>query len=156
MAENLGEGQQNAVEESPKAKQKGKSGKGKKANLFVRMFQKGRWIALLMLIGFVALRVVDPYPVQFLRVKIFDIYQQMKPREVSIRPVTIIDLDEKSLAEIGQWPWPRTVLAQMVSNLMQMGAGLVAFDVVFAEPDRLNPQNIADSLVGLDEEMQGS
>ena len=155
MAENLGEGQQAAVKESPKAKQKGKSGKAKKANLFVRMFQKGRWIALLMLIGFVALRVVDPYPVQFLRVKIFDIYQQMKPREVSIRPVTIIDLDEKSLAEIGQWPWPRTVLAQMVSNLMQMGAGLVAFDVVFAEPDRLNPQNIAESLVGLDEEMQG-
>jgi len=139
---------------STQKRDESEEGKSKKPNFFIRMFQKGRWIALLMLIGFVALRIADPYPVQFLRVKIFDMYQQMKPREVSIRPVTIIDLDEQSLAEIGQWPWSRTVVAQMVSNLTQMGAGLVAFDMVFAEPDRLNPQNIANTIVGLDEATQ--
>jgi len=143
-----------ADDQAGKNKKEKKPAKGKKTSVFVRMFQKGRWIALLMLIGFVALRIADPYPVQFLRVKIFDVYQQIKPREVSIRPVTIIDLDEQSLSEIGQWPWPRTVLAQLVSNLTQLGAGLVAFDVVFAEPDRLNPQNIAGSLVGIDEATQ--
>ncbi|MCF3628813.1 adenylate/guanylate cyclase domain-containing protein [Alphaproteobacteria bacterium LMO-S08] len=79
----------------------------------------------------------------------------MKPREIpppERKPVTIIDLDEKSLGEVGQWPWPRNILAQLVENLMKMGAVVVAFDIVFAEPDRMNPSAIADALKGLDED----
>jgi adenylate cyclase len=93
--------------------------------------------------------------VEFLRLKTFDYYQQLKPREIPPpqgKPVTIIDLDENSLSEIGQWPWPRDVIARMVQNLMQMGANLVAFDVTFPEPDRMNPASIADNIKGLDEE----
>jgi len=118
-------------------------------------FSLDRIIGLLMVAVFAAIYVVDPYPIQFARTKIFDFYQKTKPREIPPpqgKPVTIIDLDENSLNEIGQWPWPRDVIAQMVQNLMQMGAGLVAFDVVFAEPDRMNPSGIADDLQGLDEE----
>ncbi len=119
-----------------------------------KIFGKGRWIALILLIVFVGVRGVDPYPVEFLRLKLFDFYQKTKPREVSIRPVTIIDLDEQSLAEIGQWPWSRTVVADMVRNLMQMGAALVAFDIVFAEPDRMSPSVVARTIEGLDAETQ--
>jgi len=114
-----------------------------------------RLIGLALIVGSVALYYSNPYPVQFIRSKTFDIYQQIKPREIPPpqgKPVTIIDLDENSLTEIGQWPWPRDVLAQMVQNLMQMGAGLVAFDVTFPEPDRMNPAGIADDIKGLDEE----
>ena len=45
--------------------------------------------------------------------------------------MTIVDIDENSLAEMGQWPWPRTFLGQIVQNLTQMGALVVGFDVFF-------------------------
>jgi len=108
-----------------------------------------------MIAAFVMLYRFDPYPVQFVRIKTFDFYQQLKPRDIpepAQKAVTIIDLDENSLSEIGQWPWPRSIIARMVSNLMQMGAAQVAFDVAFPEPDRMNPTDIADALTSLDEE----
>ena len=117
-------------------------------------FSFERLLSVALLSGFMFLYYVDPYPVQFLRLKTFDFYQQQKPREIPPpqgKPVTIIDLDEESLAEIGQWPWPRTTVAKLIQNLMQMGAALVAFDIVFAEPDRMNPNKIPDTVVGLDE-----
>jgi adenylate cyclase len=120
-----------------------------------RAFSLDRLLGLALLAGAVVLYHLDPYPVQFVRLKTFDYYQQLKPRPIPPpqgKPVTIIDLDEASLAAIGQWPWPRRTLAQMVQNLMQMGAVLVAFDVVFAEPDRMNPSNVINALVGLDDE----
>ena len=49
--------------------------------------------------------------------------------------VVIVDVDEKSLATIGQWPWRRDVLGRLVMRLSDSGASAVAFDVVFAEPD---------------------
>jgi adenylate cyclase len=117
-------------------------------------FSFERLLGVALLSGFMFLYYVDPYPVQFLRLKTFDFYQQQKPREIPPpqgKPVTIIDLDEESLAEIGQWPWPRTTVAKLIQNLTQMGAALVAFDIVFAEPDRMNPNKIPDTVVGLDE-----
>ena len=119
-----------------------------------RAFSMDRLIGLALLAGLMTVYVWEPEPVEFLRLKIFDSYQQLKPREIprpEAKPVTIIDFDENSLNEIGQWPWPRNIIAKMVENLFQMGATLVAFDVVFAEPDRMNPTDIADSLAGLDD-----
>lgn len=107
-----------------------------------------------LLAVFLVLFVSNPYPVQFVRVKTFDLYQRLAPRPVPPlqgKPVTIIDLDENSLSEVGQWPWPRTIVAQLVGNLTRMGAVLVAFDVVFPEPDRMNPANVADAIPDLDE-----
>ena len=118
------------------------------------VFSFERLLGMAMLAGFLTLYVLDPYPVQFLRLKTFDYFQQLKPRDIPPpqgKPVTIIDLDEDSLAEIGQWPWPRTTVAKLVQNLTQMGAALIAFDIVFAEPDRMNPNKIPDTVVGLDE-----
>ena len=85
----------------------------------------------------------------------FDFFQKLKPREVpppAGKPVTIVDIDENSLAEIGQWPWSRDVLSKMTYNLTKMGAALIAYDVVFAEPDPMNPSLIASSLKGIDDE----
>ena len=48
----------------------------------------------------------------------------------------IVDIDEEALAEYGQWPWPRTIVARLVDKLTEQGAAVIAFDVVFAEPDR--------------------
>ena len=93
-------------------------------NFFRKAFSVDRLMGLALLAVFLFLSVTDTYPIQYLRLKTFDYYQQLKPREIpppAQKPVTIIDLDESSLAEIGQWPWPRNILAQMVQNLMQMG-----------------------------------
>ena len=131
------------------------AGEGGRMLKFLRSaFSFERLLSVALLSGFMFLYYVDPYPVQFLRLKTFDFYQQQKPREIPPpqgKPVTIIDLDEESLAEIGQWPWSRTTVAKLIQNLMQMGAALVAFDIVFAEPDRMNPNKIPDTVVGLDE-----
>src|SRR5262252_387115 len=50
--------------------------------------------------------------------------------------VVIVDVDERSLAAIGQWPWRRDVIGQLVGSLREMGSATIAFDVMFAEPDR--------------------
>lgn len=59
-------------------------------------------------------------------------------REVKDLPVVIVDIDEKSLQQVGRWPWSRQVVAQMLEQLTAAGASVVAFDVIFSEPER-NP-----------------
>ena len=121
---------------------------------FGRKFGYARLICLALLIGFAALRIADPLPIEELRVRTFDTFQRIDPRVKTARPVTIIDIDEKSLSRLGQWPWPRTRIADLVSNLTKLGAVVIAFDVIFSEPDRLNPDVAADTFRGLDDETQ--
>jgi len=109
-------------------------------------------VCLALLIGLAAFRIADPAPVEELRVRTFDTFQLIDPRVKTARPVTIIDIDEKSLAKLGQWPWPRTRIADLIANLTRLGAVVIGFDIVFAEPDRLNPDVAADTIRNLDEE----
>ena len=114
-----------------------------------------RLIGMGLLAGFIALYIADPYPVQFARVKTFDMYQRMLPREIpplETQPVTIVDIDERSLKEIGQWPWSRVDIARIIVNLINSGARAVAFDMVFAEGDRTSPPIVAETAYGLDDE----
>jgi adenylate cyclase len=127
--------------------------KTKKAGRFRKFFSGARLTGFVVLVGLLFIQIKSPYPVEFLRVKTFDMFQRAQPREVISRPVTIVDLDEESLAEIGQWPWPRTIIADMVTNLFKMGAGVVAFDIAFPEADRLSPSLITQNVRGLDPEM---
>ena len=119
---------------------------------FARRFGYARLICLALLIGFAVLRIADPAPIEELRVRTFDNFQRIDPRVKTARPVTIVDIDEKSLAKLGQWPWPRTRIADLVTNLTRLGAVVIAFDVMFSEPDRLNPDVAADTFRNLDEE----
>ena len=77
----------------------------------------------------------------------FDVHQRIAPRESPPdAPVLIVDIDELSLKKLGQWPWPRTVMAQLVDKLHQAGAVVIAFDVLFSEPDRTSPQMLTSLL----------
>jgi adenylate cyclase len=109
-------------------------------------------MCLALLIGLGALRIADPGPIQELRVRTFDTFQRIDPRVKTARPVTIVDIDEKSLAKLGQFPWPRTRIADLVTDLTRLGAVAIAFDVIFSEPDRLNPDVVADTFRALDDE----
>ena len=89
---------------------------------FARKFGYARLVCLALLIGVAALRIADPAPIEELRVRTFDTFQRIEPRVKTARPVTIVDIDEKSLAKLGQWPWPRTRIADLVTNLTRLGA----------------------------------
>ena len=97
----------------------------------------------MILIAFGLVRSLDPLPVETLRLAVFDLYQRYHPRVDAQRQTVIVDIDEKSLAALGQWPWPRTHLARLTNNLMAYGAVVVGFDAVFPEPDRLSPDQFA-------------
>jgi adenylate cyclase len=110
----------------------------------------GRIVGLVLIVALVLLRIWDPAPVEELRLRTFDLYQLIKPRGSTARPVVIVDIDEDSLHKIGQWPWPRTVVADLVRRLASLGALGIGFDVIFAEPDRYSPESMADLLGTLD------
>src|SRR6195952_207903 len=106
---------------------------GKWRRWFARRFGGARLVCLGLLIGLAALRIADFPASEELRVRTFDTFQLMEPRVKTARPVTIVDIDEASLAKLGQWPWPRTRIADMGANLTRLGAGAVGFDVIFSE-----------------------
>jgi adenylate cyclase len=119
---------------------------------WARQFGIARAVCVLLLFALVPLRIADPPPIEELRLRTFDLFQVLRPREQTGRPVVIVDIDEPSLKEIGQWPWPRTVLADLVTRLRDYGAVAIGFDIVFAEPDRMSPAVAAGSFRGLDPE----
>jgi adenylate cyclase len=96
-----------------------------------------------MILAAVVVRAAVPQVEEF-RMRVFDVYQRLAPREYEPVPVKYVDLDDESLERIGQWPWPRTFVAQLVAQLANAGAAAIAFDIVFAEPDRTSPQYIID------------
>jgi adenylate cyclase len=108
-------------------------------------------LPLLAAIAGIALLISDPRFMQSLRNTVFDQYQRWHPRDYQAVPVRVIDIDEESLVRLGQWPWPRTLLAEMVDKLNTIGVAAIGFDVVFAEADRTSPRAVAElwSLKGL-------
>ena len=118
----------------------------------MKILGPARWIVpLAILFGALALRGMEPRVIQDLQLGVFDLYQRTAPREYTPVPVAIVDLDDETLARYGQWPWPRTLVAAMVQRLTELGAALVSFDVVFAEPDRTSPRNILELWEGAPE-----
>jgi adenylate cyclase len=83
--------------------------------------------------------------VVLLQHRAFDVYQQLRPRAYADAGVRIIDLDDESMAKLGQWPWPRTQVAKLERRLQQLGASVTVYDIFFAEPDRTSPARIAAS-----------
>ena len=110
----------------------------------------GTIVALSLLLAAFSIRVADPAWLESARTQTFDLYQRLAPRETTIAPVVIVDIDEKSLKAIGQWPWPRTTIAKLIEDLKKAGAAVVAFDGVFPEYDRLSPGQIAERFADLD------
>ena len=92
-------------------------------------------LTLAFVVGMLFLRVWDPWPVETLRLKYFDTLFSLKDPKPS-EYLAIYDIDEKALAERGQWPWPRQDLAQLNHQLLEQGAAAVVYTVLFPETDR--------------------
>lgn len=88
----------------------------------------------------------SPSAVQGLRLAVFDGYQRLFPLERTTTVVTVVAIDEASLARYGQWPWPRTRVAELVERIGQYHPAAIGFDIFFPEPDRFSPGAIAAEL----------
>jgi adenylate cyclase len=105
-------------------------------------------VAVLAILGLATvIRFADPFFVQALRLIAFDSYQLLKPASYDpTLPVRLVDIDEDSLAKVGQWPWSRVTIADLLQRLTDDGAAVVAFDILFAEPDRTSPEQVVKVL----------
>ena len=112
-----------------------------------RSGSRGAVLAGIGLVALVALLHVLGLPtLDRLGLLLFDSYERAAPRVYEDAPVRVVDIDDESIRRLGQWPWPRSDIARLTDRLGQAGASVIAFDVVFSEPDRTSPARIADRL----------
>ena len=114
-------------------------------------------LPLSILVLAVAMRIAAPGLLDRGALIAFDLYQRAAPRETGNLPIRIVDIDEASLKELGQWPWPRGIIAKLIDRLREAGASVVGFDIAFAEPDRTSPRMLVPLLAqnGLSAEEMG-
>jgi adenylate cyclase len=93
-------------------------------------------ICLVVTIIFTCLRILDPFFIETARLKGLDYYQNNQEK-VKSENIAIIEIDEDSLDEYGQWPWKRDLIAQGIIKAYESGAQLVVVPILFAEKDRL-------------------
>ncbi|MGH7925303.1 MAG: CHASE2 domain-containing protein [Candidatus Binatus sp.] len=105
----------------------------------------GRAPALAVLALLVLVRALDPGVVQGIRLRGFDLLEELVPRKYQPVPVEIVAIDDKSLAQYGQWPWSRARVAQLVDKIAAGKPSVLGIDIIFAEPDRLSPGRLVDS-----------
>jgi adenylate cyclase len=95
----------------------------------------------------------DSRPVRPMRLAGFDRYQSLWPRTRVSAPAVIVEIDDESLARHGQWPWPRTLLAQLVSRIAAADPAAIGIDIFMPERDRLSPASLLTLLPGLDRQV---
>jgi adenylate cyclase len=113
----------------------------------------GWYLGLLVLAIAVSIRVADPSFVEGPRLHGFDMAQRLWPRTEADDLVDIVAIDEKSLAAKGQWPWPRTLIAELVHRIAAGRPDALGIDILLTEPDRYSPQRISESLPGMPPEV---
>jgi len=95
-------------------------------------------IAVLALVGYLKY----PSAVMPFEHKINDAMFLLRGEIEGDKNIVIVDIDEKSLKELGQWPWSRDKVARLLENLKEDGAAIIGIDVVFAEPDNSSPKAV--------------
>lgn len=99
-------------------------------------------VGIAVSLAFAALVRLQPAWADRLQSAWFDAYQSLAPRQVSVLPVTVIEIDQKSLTAIGQWPWPRTQLARLVNTLKRADAAAIGLNILMPEADALSPERV--------------
>lgn len=111
------------------------------------------FIGLLFVALFVWLSITPEPPVRFVLTRLSNIFYDIELRlhlwmrpQLAKGPVVIVDVDDPSLKELGRWPWPRSLLGKLVSQLKQQGAVVIATDMMFSEPDVNVVSTVLDKL----------
>jgi CHASE2 domain-containing sensor protein/serine phosphatase RsbU (regulator of sigma subunit) len=113
--------------------------------------RQGSWTATIVLAAILALSfIADPSPLNSARLALFDQYQKWSPRQRQSAPAVIVAIDEASLKARGQWPWPRSVLAQLIDKISATHPAAIGVDILFPEADRLSADAILRSIPNTD------
>ena len=104
------------------------------------------WMVLLLAIVLLGVRVNDNDYVETLRYKTWDYFQIIDPREKISDSVTVVNITEADLKKYGQWPWPRHIMAILNAKIVDSGAALVNYNILFAEPDRMSGSEYLKSM----------
>jgi adenylate cyclase len=126
---------------------------------------QGRPLALMILFGLSLLNLISEWPSDIPRPSfvdtvddalpdsfksarqlLFDQYQRHYPRMPTTQPVIIVEIDEETLASVGQWPWPRNRLAGLVDAIAAQKPLAIGLDIYMPEPDQTSPERVADNL----------
>jgi adenylate cyclase len=99
-----------------------------------------------VVLGTAALYIAQPPPIVRLDWKIYDSLLPLRAAPQPSPVPVVVDLDEASLLEYGQWPWPRYLVADLLDALNEYGVAAVGLDIMFAEPDRSSPERLAAAL----------
>jgi serine phosphatase RsbU (regulator of sigma subunit)/CHASE2 domain-containing sensor protein len=108
-----------------------------------------RAVAALCLLA--ALAVLALWPRHGLQLALFDAYQRAFPRQPASQPAVIVGIDEATLADLGQWPWPRHFLAALIDAIAAAQPATVGLDMFFPEADRASPARLAENRPDLPE-----
>jgi len=93
-------------------------------------------ISIVLVILALVVFFMDPHFLRFMELKALDLRMVSRGQLPTTGQVIIATVDEKSLSEIGRWPWSRSMTAKLVDSLKEYGAKAVGFDIVFAEPEQ--------------------
>ncbi|HEY1794702.1 MAG TPA: adenylate/guanylate cyclase domain-containing protein [Stellaceae bacterium] len=112
------------------------------AKRFGSVFRRGTvyWLPIALLFATALVRFVVPDFLDRLSLLAFDGFERAVPRAAADLPVRVVAIDDKSLQEVGQWPWPRTVIADLIDKLNAAGAAAITLDILFSEPDHTSPK----------------
>ena len=103
-----------------------------------------KYLGIFLLLFLVLIKIQDSNFVMKIENISYDIYQSLFIKKSNFDEVVIVDIDEKSIGEIGQFPWRRDVFANLIERLNQYGVSVITFDIFFSEEDRQNPKNILE------------
>jgi serine phosphatase RsbU (regulator of sigma subunit)/CHASE2 domain-containing sensor protein len=114
-----------------------------------------RLVAVPLLVALTALVWLDPPWHARPQTAWFDAYQAVSPRHIASMPATIVEIDQKSLAALGQWPWPRPVLAQLIRNINRHRPAAIGIDILMPEADGLSLERLLARTGGGDPALAG-
>ncbi len=106
-------------------------------------------IVAIVLLGLIALRLQDGWLVETARLKTFDFYQISKNQEKSDQ-ISIVEITDDDIDNIGQWPWPRDKVASILEMMKLFKPAAIVMPIIFSEPDRFGKdEELADALEGV-------
>jgi adenylate cyclase len=92
-------------------------------------------LSALILVALLAIRAIDPWPVEVARLKYFDFLERQQT-VINDPGIVLVNIDEAALQQHGQWPWPRDVVARYINDIMDRGAAAIVVPILFSETDR--------------------
>jgi len=123
------------------------------------------YVVLAILVFVIHLLVYNSDFTKIVDYKIYDLSKKISTKVTNSESnVVIVDIDEKSLSKLGQWPWPRIMMAQLLNNINSYNPSSIGLDVIFPEKDRTSPTeitsfynkyfNIKMNISGIDENLE--